>query len=74
MKTFTAVVTIGNGTKEQGLFRTTVDVLAKTKASARKIAVNTALSSVDVTVELSEGSDLGSQIYREIFGDDPEPW
>jgi hypothetical protein len=74
MKTYTAVVTIGNGTKEEGRFRTTVEVSAKTRASARKMAVNTALSSTDVTVELSEGSDLGAHLYREVLGKNPEPW
>jgi|GEM_PF-3386539 hypothetical protein len=74
MKTYTAVVKIGDG-KELGLYRNTVEVQASTPQGARKKALALALSSTFVTVDLSEGRNIGvNEVYRQTFGDKPEPW
>ena len=75
MKAYTAVVKIGDGSKELGLYQNTLEVEAATPQSARKKALALALSTTFVTVDLSEVRNVGiNQVYRETFGDNPEPW
>ena len=75
LKTFTAVITIGNGTTETGLFKTVVELEAFSQKIARKKALQIALSANDVTVELSAGKLKGTNpIYVETFGGQPEAW
>lgn len=75
MKTYTALVKIGDGSKELGFYHNTVEVAATSPASAKKKALNLALASTFVTVELSEGQRKGTnEVYGNIFGATPEPW
>lgn len=75
MKTYTAVVKIGDGSKELGFFHKIVEVEALSPASAKKKALNLALSSTFVTVELSAGRQRGTnEVYRSVFGETPEAW
>lgn len=75
MKTYTAVVTIGDGSKELGLYRNTFQIEALSPASAKQKALSLALASTFVTVELSEGVIKGvNEVYRETFGENPESW
>ena len=75
MKTFTAVVKIGDGSKELGLYRNTVEVEASSPGGARRKALRQALRRTFVTVDLSEGRVKGvNPVYEGLFGENPEPW
>lgn len=75
LKTYTAVVKIGDGSKEQGLYHVTLEVEASSPKLAREQALKMALSSTHVTVELSEGKvkEINS-VYVATLGDNPEAW
>jgi hypothetical protein len=75
MKTYTAVVKIGDGSNELGFYRNTIKVEALSRPSAKKKALQLALSSTFVTVELSEGREVGvNEVYKRTVGENPEPW
>jgi hypothetical protein len=75
VRTYTAVVKIGDGSKELGLYRNTFEIEAPSPGSAKKKALSLALSSTFVTVELSEGRVKGvNEVYEGTFGKNPEPW
>lgn len=74
-KQYTAVVKIGDGSNEVGLFHVRLDLEASSPKRAREKALKTALSGTHVTVELSEGRDVGvNGVYQESFGAKPEAW
>ena len=69
LKIFTAVVAIGNGTSEVGLFKSTVEVEACSEKSARKKALELALRGTDVSVDLSIGKAKETNaVYQKTYG------
>jgi hypothetical protein len=75
MKTYTAVVKIGDGSKELGLYHNTLEVEALNPAAAKEKALNLAISSTFSTVDLSEGRAKGvNEVYKQTFGENPEAW
>lgn len=75
LKEFTAVITIGNGTPEVGLFKTTMKVEASSQKTARAKALKSLISDPVVSVEVLPGKVQGiNSVYQEIFGDNPEAW
>ena len=75
LKTYTAVIKIGDGSKDLGLYHVKLEVEAYSPKLARDKALKIALSSTDVSVQLSEGRELGDNpVYRDTYGDNPEHW